>query len=202
MSSISWRSLLIGLVVPSSMRPIAVILVVLCTGSSSVLAAQEMPPEEGARVRIKAPPSHPDWIEGTLLELPDGSLALTPEDSGNDSPLLLSRDQITGLEVYRGRKSAAGKGALIGLGTGAVVGIAVGFIGCEGWTEDCSFDADAYEVALIMGAVFGAVGAGIGSLIGLAAGTDDWEPVPVESLRLSVRPGVGGQLEFGLSVVF
>jgi hypothetical protein len=117
-----------------------------------------MPPEEGARVRIKAPPSHPKWIKGTLSELPDGSLALLPEDARNEAPLLLSLDQIAEFEVYSGRKSAAGKGALIGLGTGAVVGIAVGFIGCEGWTEDCTFDADAYEVALITGLVFEAGG--------------------------------------------
>lgn len=202
MSSVKWRSPLIDLVAPSAVSAVAVILVALCICSNSKLAAQEMPPEEGARVRIKAPPSHPKWIKGTLSELPDGLLALTPEAPEDDAPLFLSRDQIAELEVYRGRKSAAGKGALIGFGAGAAVGIAVGFIGCEGWTEDCTFDADAYEVAFIAGAVFGAVGAGVGSLIGLAAGTDDWEPVPVESLRFSVGPGSGGQLTFALSVAF
>jgi hypothetical protein len=161
-----------------------------------------MPLEAGARVRVKAPPSHPNWQNGTLSGWTDESLVLAPEDARIDSPLRLARDQIAELEVYRGRKSAAGKGALVGLLFGAATGISLGLIGCEGFTEDCVYDADAVEVALIFGAVFGAVGAGIGSLIGLAAGMDDWEPVPMEGLRISIGPHPGGRWEFALSATF
>ena len=189
-------------VLPGKARWAALILVAVFAGAVSSLDAQEVALEAGSHVRVKAPPSHPDWVEGTYSGYAEGSLALAPERSGSDSLLLFARNQIAELEVYRGRKSAAGKGALVGLGFGAAAGITIGLAGCQGFTEDCIYDADAVEVALIFGAVVGAVGAGIGSLIGLAAGTDDWEPVPMEGLRISIRPGPAGRWEFAFSATF
>jgi hypothetical protein len=178
-------------------------LVALCAGSHSVLAAQDTSLEEGARVRVKAPPTHPNWEKGTLSGWTVESLLLAPEDSRTDSPLLLPRDQIVELEVYRGRKSAAGKAAVYGLVGGAVAGIGLAFIACEGWTESCVEEGyGTGEVALWTGLVGAAGGAAIGALIGLAVNTDDWEPVPMESIRLSIRPGSFRQLELALSASF
>jgi hypothetical protein len=192
-----------SVVAQSAIRAISVVLLAVCTASGSLLAAQEMPLEAGARVRVKAPPSHPNWENGTLSGWTDESLVLAPEDARIDSPLRLARDQIAELEVYRGRKSAAGKGALYGLLGGAVAGLGFALISCEGWTESCVDDGyGTGDVAVFTTLLGAAGGAAIGALIGLAAKTNDWEPVPMEGLRISIGPHPGGRWEFALSATF
>ena len=180
---------------------IGVLLLVSGSNATNIQAqtAQEMHPAAGAWVRLKAPPSHRNWVTGTFSGYAGKTLAIAPDSSRMDSLLVFGRDQVAEFEVYRGRKSAAGKGAVVGLLFGAAAGISLGLAGCQGLSEDCVFDADGVEVALIFGAVLGAAGAGIGSLIGLAVGTDDWEPVPLEGLRVSIRPNPAGRWAFSLS---
>ena len=183
-------------------RYLPLVFVALFVATSSPLAAQEAPVEPGARVRVKAPPLQPDWVRGTVVGWESGSLVLEPENPEGDTPLTLARDQITGLDVHRGRKSAAGKGALIGLGVGAVAGIAVGWGLCGAISDIPCETSDQVEGSAIVGAVFGLLGAGIGALIGLAIKTDRWEAVPMEGIGVTFTPVYDGQPGLALSVSF
>jgi hypothetical protein len=184
------------------MRYLAVVLVALFVATSSPLAAQEAPVEPGARVRVKAPPLQPDWVRGTVVGWESGSLVLEPEKPEGDTPLTLARDQITQLDVHRGRKSAAGKGALIGLGSGAVAGFALGFAACAGNTgSPCTNDAGEGSPAGFALAL-GGVGAGLGALVGLLFRTDRWEAVPLEGIHVTFTPVYDGQPGLALSVSF
>jgi hypothetical protein len=129
---------------------------------------------------------------------------LEPEKPDGNTPLTLARDQITGLDVHRGRKSAAGKGALIGLGAGAVAGVTLGFAACAGASgspcTDDTGEGSPVAFAAVLGATGAVLGAGIGALFGLAIGTDRWEAVPLEGIRVTFTPAYDGQPGLALSV--
>ena len=55
---------------------------------------------------------------------------------------------------------------------------------------------------LIGGAGLGALGAGIGAIVGALIKTDRWEEVPLDRLRVSFVPQRGGRFALGLSVRF
>lgn len=179
------------------------LLMVLCVAGWDSLSAQEAPVGPGTRVRVQAPPSQTKWVRGTVSAWADGSLVLQPEDPQDASPLTLAWDQITRLEVHRGRKSAAGKGALIGLVGGAVAGFGLALIACEGWTEDCiDYGVGTIAIAVLTVPVGAAGGAAIGAVIGRIVGTDRWVRVATDRIQVSVTPTMGGQLGLVLSVGF
>ena len=89
----------------------------------------------------------------------------------------------------------AGRGLLIGALPGAAFGAwmsnqsSEGVLGCSGgciaaWTV-----------------IMGGVGAGIGAIVGALTGTDRWEEVPLERIRVSFAPQRDG-FAFGMWVVF
>ena len=176
------------------MRHLRFILIALFATTSSPLAAQEVPVEPGARVRVKAPPQQPDWVDGTVVGWESESLVLQPEEPG--TPLTLARDQITELDVYDGRKGHALLGAGIGFGVG--VGWTVALLSNESICnpeETC--DAGDWAKGI---AIFGGAGAGLGALVGLLIKTDRWEAVPLERIRLSLTPVRDGRLAIMASV--
>ena len=180
------------------MRYLALVLVALFVATSSPLAAQEAPVEPGPQVRVKAPPSQPDWVRGTVLGWESGSLVLEPDKPESDTPLTLARDQITRLDVHRGSKSKALLGAGIGFGVG--VGLTVLTLS-NGSVCNSEEQCDAGDWAKGI-AIFGGVGAGLGALVGLLFRTDRWEAVPLEGTRVSFTPVYDGQPGLALSVSF
>ena len=136
----------------------------------SLLAAQEVEPEPGTRVRVNRE------AIGDFVSWDANELVLS------DTSLVSSR--VTSVEVSLGRRSNAGKGALIGGLIGAAAGITYGLILCEGDCEAGNFTA---------GALFGAMGAGAGALVGLAIGlatkSEEWEEVTPLPVRAGYRNG-------------
>ena len=82
----------------------------------------------------------------------------------------------------------------------------LGFAACAGNTgSPCTNDAGEGSpagFAFALGAVGAGLGAGIGALIGLAIGTDRWEAVPLEGIRVTLTPPYDGQPGLALSVSF
>lgn len=161
-------------------------------GAAQAAAA---PPAPGARIRV-----HTRYIYiGTLLSLDTSALVLR-RDALRDT-LRLPLATIGRLDVSTGKKSGAGRGAKLGLIVGAGVGAAVGLAAAE----DCSsqdFVCFGPEVIPAMAIVVGAMGAGLGALIGAASPIDRWEQVRVRPVGVGVAPLPRGHVGIGASIAF
>jgi hypothetical protein len=109
------------------------------------------------------------------------------------APVRIPLASVERIEVARGRRSVAKEGALVGGVTGAILGgVAVAALS-EALCESPSGCGGATAQASLLGAgLFGAGGAGVGALIGLAIKTDRWERVPVDRVRLGFQPTPAG----------
>ena len=167
--------------------------ILLLAATPAVVLAQSVKP--GDRVRVTAPP---DFIpyEGTLR-------TLTPDTLTVDT-LRLSAASVTGVEVYRGRKSNTWKGIGFGFAVGAVSGVIIALqmdrLCYASTTGDC-LGLKPEEVALV-GATLGAIGGLVGAFVGALIKSDRWEEAPLDQLRVNVAPQRDGGFAFGLSVAF
>lgn len=161
-------------------RPWCIAPLLLLTALSPVSAQQRSSLEPGARVRLSAATAGIRKHVGTLQAVELDTLVV-------DS-LRVPIAIITQLEISRGRRSKAGRGALIGAGGGAVAGGIVGYlVGNLCYSNPSGSGCRAGVTALGAG-VGSAVGAGIGALIGRSATSDRWEVLLLDQLRLSTVP--------------
>ncbi len=144
----------------------------------------------GDKVRVT---TEEERVVGYLTAIEGDQLTL-------DASLVLPIASVTRLEVNRGQKSMAGRGALIGAGAGAVAGGVTGLAVCA--ASSCGFEADLTGVVVVvLGAGGALLGAGIGALIGSGTKVDRWETVPLDRISVSLRPR-GGGLEVSATFVF
>lgn len=106
---------------------------------------------------------------GDLSRLSADSLILDSCD--RCSPLRYSRDQIIGLEAYRGETYVCN--ALRGFLAGGVIGGGVAALIVN--SQTCSGDLCGLRYEAVPAAAFG--GAFVGFLMGIALGKETWEPV-------------------------
>ncbi len=178
------------------MRHVTLLVVVLAVTPLTHIRAQDSPPVAvGTRVRVTAPTLDIDKYDGTLQAWADDRVTV--------DTLQVALAQLTRLDVYRGRKSNWGKGALIGgsvLGA-AGLGLSIAWVGngCEGF-DGCN-DQEAAIVAVSTVITF-AGGALLGAVTGAFIKSDKWEEVPLDQLRVSFVPQRDGRFAFGLSVAF
>ncbi len=101
-------------------------------------------------------------------------------------PLEVPLSLVKRVEVSRGKKSNAGKGALRGGLVGASIGVvlSVAFLGSGG--------SDKEELSAASFAVLGGVGVLTGAAIGAGSSSDRWEGVPLDQLRVDMVPRTGG----------
>ncbi len=161
----------------------------------SLLAQEEAVVEPGAKVRVMAPSFSSQWLVGTLVEMRADSWVLEVE--GRDSLLALPLSSVSSLEVSRGQKTRALKGAVIGLVSGAGGGVLIGLL-----SDDGPGTYPAKDRALIAGVVFSVVGGLTGLGIGYGIKVDRWETVPLDRLRVSIVPQRDGRFAVGFSVRF
>ena len=105
----------------------------------------------------------------TIRGLVGDSLALR---TNAGPPTTLALDEV---QAAWSRKHQAGRGALIGGIAGAALGVAFGLLAqafCEGESSDCGSPAGA---AIVGGLSVGAIGTGLGALIGAAIPV--WKPL-------------------------
>jgi hypothetical protein len=161
------------------------------------------PVAEGDRVRVWAPSVGVEGWVGTLLALRPDTIVV-----GNSKNLVLEISSLTKLEVSRGNESKAGTGGIIGFVGGAVAG-AVICLASECSITVGSGDGDSRSDPLdenplvsvgLAAVVGGAVGYGVGVLIGSTIKVDRWEEIPLDQLRVTIAPCPGGGLSVGLRV--
>jgi len=126
--------------------------------------------------------------------------SVTVSVGAGKAPVRIPLASVKRLEVARGRRTAVKEGAITGgLVGGALGALAVLYLShalCEGGS-DCNAEVGAYGIGV---GIFGAGGAGLGALTGLAIKTDKWVRVPVSDLRVAVGPvadGAGVKVSLG-----
>ena len=130
--------------------------------------------DSGFRVRITVGKPSQHRLVGTLVSADADSLRFTTDTS---DVVAVPTASVSRFERSRGRRSNAGRGALIGgLSLGAA-GLIIG-IGAATENNTSSFDVGAEDVALGT-LILGAAGAGLGALIGAASKGEQWEPLAI-----------------------
>jgi hypothetical protein len=155
--------------------------------------ASSTPPVEGDRIRLDASGVGDQPIIGRLLSADQSALAVTRDDGG---VVNVPRSAIRELEVARGRRSHAKKGAIIGAAAGAgliLAAYAVSEDDCD--SDACGVYAVAYSTAFA--AFGGLVGAGIGKMFK----TDRWVQVDPGRVKVSLAPR-GRGVALRVSVAF
>ena len=163
-----------------------VTMVLIATEQTKVLAHEPLV-EPGDLVRVTAPETHSQPIEGKLHELRDTSLVVQDEWGVNRE---VPTRAITGLEL--GSKGHRGLivGGLVGLGAGILLG--------EVLVKDAIQDWDELWIA----PVFLGGSAIVGALIGSTLQKPSWQPVPLDQLQVGIAPGTGVRFALGTAVSF
>jgi hypothetical protein len=152
-------------------------LIAISAVSTSLPAQTRDDIRAGARVRIEvAGPQKPRTFVGTLVSQTADTLELKLEPTGE--VVVVPAEQARKLDVSLAQHSGAGRGAVTGFLIGSVFGLAAG-MSC-----DCARRGAA---SLVLGAMFGGVGTGLGAVLGLASRVDEWTPVPVQVTLLHAQ---------------
>ena len=162
----------------------------------------------GARVRVSLRPAQPgeatyflrQRIIGSLVNLERDKVIIS-EKQGSPG-LSIPIESVMSFEVSRGRKSGAGKGAVIGLLSGAAGGVGAALVVCGG--GDCVESSTDYTVfvAGVLGLGGALFGTGVGALVGGRIHSDRWEGVPLEDLRVGLGSSGGRVTCIRLSAAF
>ena len=152
----------------------AALVTALCVSPILALASQRRPVVAPAdRVRVTTA----DWeLVGTLVAQGDDSLRL--HVTGEVTPVSVARSAIKRLEISRGSHSHSGADALIGLGAGALVGGALGAVAGSDLANECPGNDCGPGLVVFGGLLVGALGAGVGAVIGSFSHSERWELVP------------------------
>jgi hypothetical protein len=163
------------------------LLLAMLQGPAPVPAAQ--PPlaqaDSGSRIRITV--SEPSKFRrvGRLVSWDADSLRFTSADTSGQEAVAI--ESLSRLERSLGRRSNAGRGAMIGALVGSGAGLILGIAASA--DEGSWFEVGPEEIALVT-AFMGATGAGLGALAGAATKRERWEPVtlPARIARRPLRP--------------
>ena len=136
----------------------------------------------GSRIRITSS-AVGEPVTGTLLSIDIEDLVF--RRAGTDAPSRIPLAEIVTLEVSGGRRSQAGRGAMIGAAVGVVPGLLLTF---GDYSSDVHGDSHAGTVAAI-GAAGGAL---LGAAIGWAIKTESWIPCEAPRAALAAAPVRGG----------
>jgi len=145
--------------------------------------AQVILPPPGTRVRVTLDTS--EQVTGKLAGAHRDTLLVRPELQETDRAMALG--SLTRLEVSRGIRPQTGKGALIGLVSGAAAGAASGMVVCSGGNCVNSGEDLTTLVPVVLGIGGGVVGAGVGALIGSRFRGEHWRTFPLPRAQVSVN---------------
>lgn len=164
-----------------SCTPVRLILVSLVAGTTSVEARQQ-PLSVGLRVSVSRPGR--SVLVGSVARLSADSFWLRLPDLAEPYPIGYSEP--AGIERSLGYRSHAGKGALIGLVSGATAAGAFLTLFCSDSDNACGADEVARAALFIAGPPT-LVGAGIGFLIR----SERWQALALPSRKSSLQHFVG-----------
>lgn len=148
----------------------------------------------GDRIRVKTTIAGGAQLIGTYYSADGDNLVLHTNDAGRYT---IPWDDVSRLELSRGKQSNAGKGALIGLGVGAGLGLASGLALAA--DQDDFFDVNAGNV--VAGTIgSAALGAGVGALVGMLSKSERWENVSRSNWQIQVTPDFEGGVTVGVNL--
>lgn len=176
------------------MRPSAIVQLLAVSGLAilpATLSAQNPDAAQGETVRIQ-------WQEGARRTTTVGAWVGVQHDSlqvlRDGLTVSVNKGSVLGLDHAIGKRSAAGRGAVIGALAG---GLTVGILAAASYQKcqptgffSCSFDIGAGGHVLIGFVVGAALGAGIGAIVGGISGRTKWAPINIPS----APPASGPQL--------
>jgi hypothetical protein len=150
---------------------------------------------DGTLIRIQTAARPGKWITGQAVGITADSIGIVPVKPPDT--LRYERGELLRMDVSQGRKSNAGRGALIGSGAGLVAGLIwYATIDC---TSDNPFDYACPVVATEIALIATASGAATGAIIGAFSHRERWKGVklgPQVSAALQGHRGVGLTIEF------
>lgn len=143
----------------------------------SPIKAQISNLDAGDRIKIYAPSIENSTIFGTIYELTSSAIYL----HSSEHSLMVPYNSIERLELYMGEKRKTGRGALIGLTSGAFLLGTISVLtddGCSG-KDNCLVLSDS-ELFIIGAVIGGAVGLVVGTIAGYATKRERWKEIPLE----------------------
>lgn len=149
----------------------------------------------GARLRVR---QGDQSIIGTLVSLDSAGLVIATDKSDT---VTAPRASITTVDISTGTKSHAGKGALIGLGVGAVTGVVVG-LAASGSDNGGFLDFSSGEWAVGVGLTGAVFGTGLGAIIGAFIHTDKWSPTVLPTVGVQGYGPDDRRVAIGLRLTF
>ena len=153
----------------------------------AIMAAQVTGVEKGDKVRVTAPEQLTTKTTGIVTGINRDSLQFMHRDS----IFQVSLSPIQRLEVSTGKKSSAGRGALIGAGS---LGLTMGLLmlstdeTCSSgdvWCMDLFSRSDSFKLGLISGGLLGGLS---GAIIGHFIKRDRWKKIELEALTIETHP--------------
>ena len=173
-------------------RTLLLVLAVLCCGVATILPGAEASLlYAGDRVRLSV--TTPELIRvlsgdalsgdqldrdqfiGTLRGRRDDDVVIRVDSPATE--LAVPVNSVRRIEVSLGRHGRAGRGALIGLGAGALGGVLAGLIVCAGDNcETSGLDGETGIVSMVLGLGGAVVGTGVGALTGSLIRSERWRP--------------------------
>ena len=177
---------------------VATLLGMLTALSHVALSSQEtMPVLVGERVRITYDSNGPRVIVGLLRDIAGTAFLVAPSA---DRVVPIPRDQVTDIQVFRGRARQWKKGLGVGAASGAITGTLV-YLLILGSFETTFGEAESVSPGVLAYTAVGALyGAGFGLGIGALFWKDRWEPVSLSNITPSFQVAPDKRFEFGFSI--
>jgi len=166
--------------------------------SQMALSSQEtMDVLEGERVKITYDSNGPHVIVGLLRDVAGTAFLVAPSV---DRVVPIPRDQVTDIQVFRGRARQWKKGLGVGAASGAITGTLVYLVILES-IESLFGEAESVSPGVLAYTAVGALyGAGFGLGIGALFWKDRWEPVSLSNIGPSFQVAPNKRFELGFSV--
>jgi hypothetical protein len=152
---------------------------VLC--SASAFASESRVVAVGSRVRVSAPEAGPQPLVGSVVGLEPSAVMV--QGTSSDAPVRVPLGPTTTIEVSGGRRSKAGRGAVLGAAFGAVPGLLMTF---GDYNTDPEYSPGA------VAAVGAAAGAAVGAAVGWALKSEQWLPAEAPRVTAGIVPLRGG----------
>jgi hypothetical protein len=180
------------------LRTLLLVLAILCCGAATSLPEAEASLfYAGDRVRLSVttqdllrvlngPPLSAEQIAqekfiGALQGRRDDDVVIRIRPPGSE--LAIPIRSVARIEVSQGRHGHAGRGALIGLGSGMLGGVLAGLIVCSGSNcESSGIDGETGIVSIVLGLGGAIVGTGVGALTGSLIRSERWRTISVQDL--------------------
>lgn len=169
----------------------------------------------GQRIRISIPAVSDQPMTGTVVSLDAGRLVFRPEqarfaaDRGPNTPWTVESVQVNRRRSTPWRPVVyGGFGLLAGAATGALIWPLVSTSGCRpdkvaethgtGCVKAFAFEGKKIRDGAVM---FGAIGAFVGTIVGVVTGAARWDVVPIDGITVTIAPkivtrGIEGTLRF------